>query len=223
MERGRPPHRQWTRSVNTTRAEESRSHRGRRGARKAPLARPEHCIPRGGLTVRQLTVRGRRERRKRNRGEWRKRYEEVMNSDGWRSRRLLALHRASSKCEECGSEDRLHVHHLTYRNFGNELPEDLQVLCESCHVKKHQKPKRPKARKPARPKPSKMITSRQKAFAKPRALPTQAEVKEMMIQQTARWVAAPPRRSRKKMSHCVTSSGTMAQFSQNNQRRGQPR
>lgn len=33
-----------------------------------------------------------------------------------------------------GSEtSRLHVHHRTYERLGEELPEDLVVLCEVCH------------------------------------------------------------------------------------------
>jgi 5-methylcytosine-specific restriction endonuclease McrA len=31
----------------------------------------------------------------------------------------------------------LHVHHKTYARFRKELPEDLEVLCADCHMKKH--------------------------------------------------------------------------------------
>ena len=41
-------------------------------------------------------------------------------------------------CQECGACGvELHVHHLTYERRGEELPEDLVVLCKSCHAKVH--------------------------------------------------------------------------------------
>lgn len=45
-----------------------------------------------------------------------------------------------NKCEECSAGGKgiiLHAHHLTYERLGNELPEDIQVLCKSCHQLKH--------------------------------------------------------------------------------------
>lgn len=35
------------------------------------------------------------------------------------------------KCELCGGLNRLHIHHESY------VPERIQVLCVSCHMKKH--------------------------------------------------------------------------------------
>lgn len=49
--------------------------------------------------------------------------------------RLKVLERDDNKCTQCGSEDNLHIHHLTYDNEGNELLEDLVTLCSSCHSK----------------------------------------------------------------------------------------
>jgi len=38
----------------------------------------------------------------------------------------------------CSSHDAtLDVHHKTYENYGDERPEDLVVLCRSCHQKVH--------------------------------------------------------------------------------------
>lgn len=34
---------------------------------------------------------------------------------------------------------RLEVHHLTYEHFGDELPEEIVVLCEKCHAKADEK------------------------------------------------------------------------------------
>lgn len=52
----------------------------------------------------------------------------------WQCRRTQALSRAGYRCQTCGTRDtRLDVHHNTYENYGDEQPQDLMVLCESCH------------------------------------------------------------------------------------------
>ena len=52
--------------------------------------------------------------------------------------RRFALERAGGRCEDCGNdESRLHAHHLHYDSFGFERPEDLRILCPSCHRKAH--------------------------------------------------------------------------------------
>lgn len=40
-------------------------------------------------------------------------------------------------CSECRSKENLAVHHLTYERLGNELDEDLTVLCDDCHKETH--------------------------------------------------------------------------------------
>jgi 5-methylcytosine-specific restriction endonuclease McrA len=88
-------------------------------------------------------------------------YSEYIASDAWRAKRDSALLIASRRsprrgypaCEACGkfgghfknpSEHRvqyangLHVHHVTYRNLGDEPPEDLIVLCTECHKRVHE-------------------------------------------------------------------------------------
>lgn len=41
-----------------------------------------------------------------------------------------------SKCEICGNEQNLHAHHID-GNIGNNMPENIQTLCSSCHAKHH--------------------------------------------------------------------------------------
>jgi hypothetical protein len=50
--------------------------------------------------------------------------------------RRLVRERAQGKCEVCGREARLDIHH---KDFGkdNHDPENLQVVCRSCHKKMH--------------------------------------------------------------------------------------
>lgn len=80
-----------------------------------------------------------------------KQYRAYMQSSEWRLRRLAAMIAAKWTCQRCGYVKRsgtaaiadliesreLHIHHTTYARFGRELPEDLEVLCESCHEKEH--------------------------------------------------------------------------------------
>jgi 5-methylcytosine-specific restriction endonuclease McrA len=38
-----------------------------------------------------------------------------------------------------GGDTTLHVHHKTYRNFGMEDMDDLEVLCKVCHQNEHRR------------------------------------------------------------------------------------
>jgi len=79
-------------------------------------------------------------------------YQKYLRSPEWKLRRLTALIAADWTCNRCGvkpprgssaklvdviASESLTVHHKTYRRLGNELPEDLEVLCESCHNAEH--------------------------------------------------------------------------------------
>lgn len=65
------------------------------------------------------------------------RYRAYLESAAWQAKRLAALKRAGFVCLQCGSRDRLEVHHLSYERLGDELPADLTVLCARCHGFKH--------------------------------------------------------------------------------------
>ena len=61
-----------------------------------------------------------------------------MEQPEWQQRRRQALARAGYKCQACSRRDTtLDVHHNSYQNYGDERPEDLVVLCRSCHQKFH--------------------------------------------------------------------------------------
>jgi HNH endonuclease len=71
------------------------------------------------LTIRQITHR------------------EYLQSPLWRSIRLKAIEHYGEICGKCGGYGN-DVHHLTYdRVGGEELLEDLQVLCRDCHEAIH--------------------------------------------------------------------------------------
>ena len=75
-------------------------------------------------------------------------YKSYLSSAAWKAIRKAALERAGGRCERectvrenwitwvhrCEETEKLTVHHLTYARFGgDELPDDLLVLCQSCH------------------------------------------------------------------------------------------
>lgn len=61
-------------------------------------------------------------------------YQEYLQTPEWKTRREQALLRAGHRCQVCNSNNTtLNTHHRTYIRRGNELPEDLIVLCQSCH------------------------------------------------------------------------------------------
>ena len=65
-------------------------------------------------------------------------YFEYLQSVEWYVKRNAKLWIANYKCQLCNKkESHLHVHHTTYKNVGNERPEDLIVLCKACHEKFH--------------------------------------------------------------------------------------
>lgn len=64
------------------------------------------------------------------------RYQEYLKSTTWRKRAEEAKARAGNRCQICNrsrAEVQLEAHHRTYERLGNELPEDITVLCRDCH------------------------------------------------------------------------------------------
>ena len=62
-------------------------------------------------------------------------------TNSWIVARQWALLRANNHCEDCGQEGRLDVHHtekgIVYSNeISANFPENLVVLCRSCHMKR---------------------------------------------------------------------------------------
>jgi len=66
-------------------------------------------------------------------------YKSYIKSDKWRAKSSKAKRKAKRRCQLCGATDVvLDTHHNTYKNLGHEKPEDLIVLCQSCHTKFHE-------------------------------------------------------------------------------------
>lgn len=68
-------------------------------------------------------------------------YREFLKSPEWWAIRAGALERSGNQCFGCESTQNLHVHHVSYKRVGgNEVPDDLMVLCRSCHRAVHNLP-----------------------------------------------------------------------------------
>ena len=61
-------------------------------------------------------------------------YAAYLRSDHWRE--VKANHPAT-RCWGCGSDGRCELHHRTYKRLGAERPEDLLLLCPTCHSEAH--------------------------------------------------------------------------------------
>lgn len=64
------------------------------------------------------------------------RYREYIQSTTWRKKAEEAKARAGNRCQVCNrsrAEVQLEAHHRTYERLGNELSEDITVLCRDCH------------------------------------------------------------------------------------------
>jgi hypothetical protein len=63
---------------------------------------------------------------------------EYWRSPEWIKLKCDLIQERGSMCERCGKETEvLSPHHLTYKNFKKEEPEDLILLCRGCHMKVH--------------------------------------------------------------------------------------
>ena len=60
-------------------------------------------------------------------------YRKYLQTDEWKRRAEAAKACAGYRCQVCNGEGPLDAHHRTYERLGHELPEDITVLCHSCH------------------------------------------------------------------------------------------
>jgi HNH endonuclease len=73
--------------------------------------------------------------------DWFRRYQEFLRSEYWRNKAEHFKLVRGNQCEECGTSEHLHVHHLHYlKPWGHEDENDVEVLCRDCHADKHGRP-----------------------------------------------------------------------------------
>lgn len=70
---------------------------------------------------------------------WYTKYKDYLKSKEWTEMKIDLIQNRGSKCENCGKKGNVDVHHLTYERLYKEDPEDLMLLCRSCHSKEHGK------------------------------------------------------------------------------------
>lgn len=64
-------------------------------------------------------------------------YNDYMLSPKWQRQRANRMAIDNNECKLCFSKTQLHVHHITYDNFGNEPMNELITVCKPCHEKIH--------------------------------------------------------------------------------------
>lgn len=64
-------------------------------------------------------------------------YQEYFTSYEWNEKRNSVIARCNGICEKCHTNKVIHIHHLTYIDFGNESLDQLMGLCEKCHQSYH--------------------------------------------------------------------------------------
>jgi 5-methylcytosine-specific restriction endonuclease McrA len=64
-------------------------------------------------------------------------YQDYLNSNTWKQKRLKVLNRAKFTCERCKKKQATQIHHLTYDRIFNEKLSDLQAVCGKCHMAIH--------------------------------------------------------------------------------------
>ena len=68
-------------------------------------------------------------------------YSNYINSSAWKEvRKNYIEDRKPTSCSACGGTwgHGDHIHHMTYKNLGNEYLDDLIHLCEACHRELHE-------------------------------------------------------------------------------------
>lgn len=64
-------------------------------------------------------------------------YDVYLSSDEWAYKKSKVMQRANHLCEGCGDAKAQVVHHMTYKNVGNEFLFELVALCNPCHDRYH--------------------------------------------------------------------------------------
>lgn len=68
---------------------------------------------------------------------WQCAYLDYINSNPWKEKCKVIKETRGNKCQVCGSEKDLQVHHNTYERLGCEDDNDLILLCKPCHFLFH--------------------------------------------------------------------------------------
>ena len=68
---------------------------------------------------------------------WQRWYGAYLQSRHWQRLRAAKLAAVGERCESCGVQGIVQIHHVTYERLRREELSDLQVLCRDCHNDAH--------------------------------------------------------------------------------------
>lgn len=68
-------------------------------------------------------------------------YQDFLKTPYWKAIALYVKEKSGKKCSICGGDKKLHIHHKSYDNHGDELHhlDDLICVCQKCHKRLHEK------------------------------------------------------------------------------------
>lgn len=66
-----------------------------------------------------------------------KKYRTYVRTLHWLRLRSEKVKSVGNICKKCGTNKKLQVHHIRYKNLVDVVLDDLEVLCEDCHNKHH--------------------------------------------------------------------------------------
>lgn len=104
--------------------------RPKKASRKSRRRKKRKQIDKIAVREPQPCIKGKRETTR----EFYKRY---MKSAAWQKTRRFAFVKLGRRCQDCGRNERLEIHHRCYSRLGCEEIEDLEVLCNDCHSTRH--------------------------------------------------------------------------------------
>lgn len=64
-------------------------------------------------------------------------YLSYLQSSHWKAFRKKFFESHWRRCIGCHVTKKLHLHHKTYKNLGQEKDSDVCILCKRCHFKLH--------------------------------------------------------------------------------------
>jgi len=64
-------------------------------------------------------------------------YADYLKTKHWQTTKRLALEHYGNICSVCGTDKKLNVHHVSYKNRGKEKLSDLMILCKKHHEGVH--------------------------------------------------------------------------------------
>jgi len=73
----------------------------------------------------------------RQKEKWWAWYDQYLQSEIWRKKRVSVMARSNGICSACRCAQATQVHHMTYDRVGAEPLFDLVAVCDSCHEQLH--------------------------------------------------------------------------------------